>query len=131
MSPVGTRSRSAIMGDVNSSDEINFDISLQLSEFEPANDRELLLVNCVKSLLAEVNSLKTSVSDLSEKYDGIIFDNTALKNTVEELQKDSELITIMAAKAEQYSRRDTIIVSGVDMPANEQQNDLVKRSRLS
>ena len=127
MSTVVTRAKSAKMGDNNSSNVTDFDISLCISEFTPSTDAESFLLNCVKSLLTKINVLQDEVTKLSTSNEETQFSNVGLQRTVNELQKDSELITIMAAKAEQYTRRDTIIVSGVDMLPDEQESDLTKK----
>ena len=75
-----------------------------LSAFTPQTDTEKLLVGCISSLLTKIKNMSSKMDVLS----GFVDANC-----------------LMAAKAEQYSRRDTLLVSGVSLPNNEKIEDLV------
>ena len=95
-----------------SEESVNTDLWSGLGDFVPSTANETMLCKCISSLLEEVKFMNRKVSDLSLK--------------VEDMAKDQVVIEQTAAKAEQYHRRDTVIVAGMDMPANETPDQLKK-----
>ena len=93
-----------------SEDVANTPLWSSLADFVPTTTTETMLAQCISSLLGEIKSLNKKVSDLSQQVGGIAEDQIVIEQT--------------AAKAEQYHRRDTIIVAGLDMSPNETPDQL-------
>lgn len=95
-----------------SDESVNTDLWSSLGDFVPSTATETMLCKCISALLGEVKSMDHKI--------------TALSHKVEELSQDQVVIEQTAAKAEQYHRRDTVIVAGMDMPPNETPDQLKK-----
>ena len=101
--------------DVNSThaNTVFTEVTTKLADISPANDTERLLIQCMNILIRENSRLSAELRESNVKLDQLSFN-----------VKDS---VIMSAKAEQYSRRDTMLVSGLVMEDHETPVDLGKK----
>ena len=84
-----------------------------LGDFTPTNDTEIMLSKCIMSLFSEVKSLQKQITDLQNNH------VDPLKVQLKEIDDTQVDLQINQGKIEQYQRRDTLIVSGLEMQENE------------
>ena len=84
-----------------------------LGDFTPTNDTEIMLSKCILSLFNEVKSLQKQITDLQTEH------VDPLKAQLKDIDDTQADLQINQGKIEQYQRRDTLIVSGLEMQENE------------
>ena len=82
-------------------------------DFTPSTVTETMLVKCIMSLFGEFKCLQNQFTELQSKQ------IDPIKSRVKELNDVQADMQINQGKTEQYQRRDTLIVSGLDMRENE------------
>ena len=91
----------------------NKELWSSLGDFTPSTDTETMLAKCIMSLFGEVKSLQ---KQLCEFQTNLV---NPMKTRLQELDVAQSDLLINQGKVEQYQRRDTLIISGLEMRENE------------
>ena len=85
-----------------------------LESLKPTNDVETGIINYLRLLTGHLRDLKQEFGVMAKRYD----------DRFDECRKRTYDVELTVHKAEQYTRRDTVTVVGVNMPESETQSSL-------
>ena len=91
----------------------NRELWSNLGDFTPSTATETMLAKCVMSLFSEVKLLQEQLTELQQNQ------VNPIKTQLKEIDDAQAELIINHGKIEQYQRRDTLIISGLDMKENE------------